>query len=46
MPKAKKTIVARGRSTFHVLWSVTITSRKKFKNAKVEAIDFVETVWE
>jgi len=46
MPKAKKTIVAKGHSTFHVLWSVIITSRKNLRNAKVDSTNFIETVWE
>jgi hypothetical protein len=46
MPKLEKTIVAKGHSTFHVVWSVTITARRKFVNPKVNLVDFVETVWE
>lgn len=39
-------VVADGHSTFHIVWSVTITSSKKFAKAEVISIDFVETVWE
>lgn len=37
--------IATGKSKFEVIWSVTLTTNKVFKNPKVESIQFVETTW-
>ena len=37
--------IATGKSKIEIIWSVTLTTKKIFKNPKVEAIDFIETIW-
>lgn len=38
--------VATGRSTFEVVWSVSVSTNRRLSSPKVEAISFVETIWE
>lgn len=39
-------IVAKGRTTFHVEWSTTITAHRHFVKPKVDSVEFIESVWE
>ena len=35
-----------GRSIFEILWSVQVSQSKSFSKAKIEKLEFIETVWE
>lgn len=39
-------LVADGRTTFEVTWSVTVTTKHLLRNPKIESIDFVGIDWE
>jgi|AntDeeMinimDraft_5_1070356.scaffolds.fasta_scaffold00069_19 hypothetical protein len=41
----RKEEVAQGRTKFHVIWSVTVTTHKKLRNPKIERIDYAGTEW-
>lgn len=42
----KEELVAEGRTTFEVTWSITVTTRHHLTNPKIESIDFIEINWE
>lgn len=39
-------IIARGKTIFDVVWSVSVSIAQKFSKPKIDSIKFVETVWE
>jgi len=42
---SKEELVANGRTTFEVTWSVTVATNHKLRNPKVDSIDFIEINW-
>lgn len=44
--KTREILVSTGRFVFHVVWSVTVTSKSKFTNPKIEDISYHDTTWE
>lgn len=45
-PLSNRTLVASGESVFEVTWSVSVSADDWRSSAKVETIDFIETIWE
>jgi hypothetical protein len=43
--QSSKEIIATGKTKFEVIWSVTLTTKKKLTSAKIESINFIETIW-
>jgi hypothetical protein len=43
---SEKTLVATGKSIFEVNWSVSVSTKKKFSNPRIEGIDFIESIWD
>jgi len=43
--QTREVIVAQGHSVFEVLWSVTVTARRKLVNPTVDEVRHVETTW-
>ena len=43
---ARRVLVAKGRSVFEVIWSVSIADDGVFRTGRVDEINFVETLWE
>ncbi len=41
----KEELVANGRTTFEVIWSVTVTTTHNLISPKIEAINFIEINW-
>ena len=42
----RRDLVAEGRCKFQVMWSVIVTTTKKFTKPKIEKIKHVSTDWE
>lgn len=43
---SEKLLVSKGRSLFHVTWSVIISPKQKLSRPKIENIEWKETLWE
>lgn len=42
----KEELVANGRTTFEITWSILVTTKHSLRNPKIESIDFIEINWE
>ncbi|MBI4681037.1 MAG: DUF4935 domain-containing protein, partial [Nitrospirae bacterium] len=42
----KDKLIAEGKTTFEITWSILVTTNYKFRNPKIESVDFVEINWE
>lgn len=42
----KKTLVSKGKTLFEIRWSVNIGQNKKLTRAKIDEINYTDTVWE
>lgn len=42
----KEELVAEGRTTFEVTWSVIVTTKHHLRNPQIKSVDFVEINWE
>jgi hypothetical protein len=43
--QSSKEIITTGKTKFEVIWSVTLTTKQKLTSAKIESINFIETIW-
>lgn len=42
----KDKLIADGRTTFEITWSILVTTNYKFRNPKIDSVDFIEINWE
>lgn len=45
LPPTPKNKIREGKTRFEILWSVTLATNKKLKNAKLEEIKYLETIY-
>lgn len=42
----RERLIAQGRTAFLVIWSVSITTTRKFASPRIEQIEYLKTTWE
>ena len=39
-------VIAKGKTIFDIIWSVSVSTTEKFSKPKMESIEFIENIWE